>query len=87
MRSERKRMVVLELLATGRMVRVAFTPDSEGVVVPDHLKELDALALDFGRHAPTPIDDLKATFKIQEMVGRTYSIKRIKDSIDLTPKS
>lgn len=59
MRNERKRTITLDLLATGRMVRVYFTPDTEGAVVPEGYKGQDAMALDFGRRAPTPIDDLE----------------------------
>ena len=50
---------MLEALATGRMVRVAFTVDTEGVVVPEGYRNQDAMALDFGRNAPTPITDLE----------------------------
>jgi hypothetical protein len=57
--TERKRLRMLEALATGRMVRVFFTPDTEGVVIPEWIKDRDAAMLDFGRRAPTPITDLK----------------------------
>jgi stringent starvation protein B len=48
----------MEALATGRMVGVALTPATPGVVIPDQLMGQEAVVLDFGRRAPTPIEDL-----------------------------
>jgi len=47
-----------KVLATGAMVRIAFLVKVPGVIVPDHLSDNEALALDFGHFAPTPIKDL-----------------------------
>lgn len=58
-RKEQTRTAVLQALATLRMVRIEFNPKHPGVVVPEDFKDRDQLALDFGRRAPTPIDDLK----------------------------
>lgn len=53
-----KRAAMLSLLDTGRMVRVLFATDTPGVDVPAWVKEQPVNALDFGRRAPTPIEDL-----------------------------
>ncbi len=56
-----KYKIMLSALATGRMVRVTFTPATEGVVLPDHLLEQILVGLDFGCFAPTAITDLECT--------------------------
>ena len=53
-----KYKIMLSALATGRMVRVAFTPDSQGVVVPADFRSQLGMMLDFGYNAPQAIDDL-----------------------------
>ncbi len=50
----------LQLLATGHMMRVTF--DQRLANVPSFcLDQLTPISLDFGRQAPTPIDDLEVT--------------------------
>lgn len=50
----------LQILATGRMMRVTFAAPLS--IVPEHLADAGGpIMLDFGRRAPTPIDDLEVT--------------------------
>ncbi len=50
----------LQLLATGRMLRVTF--EQRHASVPSFcLDQLTPISLDFGRRAPTPIEDLEVT--------------------------
>ena len=58
---QRTRVAVLQALATLRMVRIEFFTDADGVDIPARLRESPLVALDFGRRAPTPIDDLECT--------------------------
>lgn len=58
MKPEQKREATLQALATGRMVAVMLKTATEGVVIPEGLKDQEDLMLDFGRRAPTPIEDL-----------------------------
>ena len=59
MRNHPMRASIMEILNSGRMVRVVLCPDARGVVVPERFRREETLALDFGRRAPTPIHDLE----------------------------
>lgn len=58
-RKDWNRTTVLQALATLRMVLIEFGPAYPGVVVPERFADKERLSLDFGRRAPTPIDDLE----------------------------
>lgn len=60
-RKQWNRTQVLQSLATLRMVQIEFGPAYPGVVIPDlyGIRTRERVALDFGRRAPTPIDDLE----------------------------